>query len=106
MTTKNDCLDFLCLNLAKTSTWRGLQAQRYPADLRNAHAAQILFDLAAQATDIGDDQWALLEPQYDPRDSHFYQAVSTASRDVGFRSMPRNFDDFVKVVLAALTVTA
>jgi hypothetical protein len=52
---KIDCLNYLAVNSAKTSTWRELQLKRY-GDPRNARAAQLLFDLAAQATEIADDQ--------------------------------------------------
>jgi hypothetical protein len=102
MTTKNDCLESLSLNLAKTGPWRGLQSKKWPDDTRNGPAAQRLADLAEQATDISDHQWALLAPHFDPADRRWNDAVSTASRDVGFRSKPATFDAYVETVLAAL----
>jgi hypothetical protein len=104
MNAKNDCRDCLSLNLAKTGAWRSLQLKKWPDDTRNAHAAQRLADLAADA-DINPDQWALLAPYYPPADRRWNDAISTASRDVGFRSRPATFDAYVETVLAAL-VTA
>jgi hypothetical protein len=104
MTSKNDCLNALSVNLAKTSNWRNQQASRWPEDNRNARAAQTLFDLAAQATELDEHHWALLQPLFGDR--RFYEAVSAAAREVGFRSSPRTFDDFVESVLTTITVAA
>lgn len=101
---KRDLLDFLSLNLAKTANWRRSQATRWPADPRNAAAADRLFALASQADAIPDDLWQAIGPSFDPRDERFCQLVSDASRAVGFRSNPRNFGAYVQNVADALVV--
>lgn len=104
MNTKQDCLDFLSLNLSKTSNWRRIQAQRFPDDTRNERAAPRLSALATQATDISDDAWNQISPHFDPKDRGWCEAVSFASRGVGFRVTARTFDEYVQTVIDALAV--
>jgi hypothetical protein len=106
MTTKNDFLDFLRINLAKSANWRRLQALRWPDDARNERAAQRLFLLASQATDINDDAWDHVGPYFDPNDRRWHEAVSSASRDVGFRTSPHDFNSYVQNVIDTLMVSA
>jgi hypothetical protein len=105
MTTKNSFLDHACFTLSKARNWRKQQAIRFPDDPRNAVAAQRLGDLASQADDISDDIWNHISPYFDPKNSHYYEAVSRACRAVGFRTNPRNFDDFAQTILDGLVVT-
>jgi hypothetical protein len=105
MNTKSDCRDDLALNLAKTALWRKLQAQRWPDDTRNARAADALSVLALQSTELDDSTWDRLSPYFDPKDPHWRDAVSAASRAVGFRATCRTFDDYLQTVLDALVVT-
>lgn len=79
---------------------------RYPDDPRNAVAAKLLFDLASQADEISDSIWNRLSPFFDPKDSHYNEGVSRSCRDVGFRTWPRDFDDFSQTILDTFAVSA
>lgn len=106
MTNKPTFLDHTRYALGKGDNWRRQQAIRYPDDLRNAVAAQRLFDLASQADDISDSIWNRLAPFFNPKDGHYTDAVSRACRDVGFRTNPRDFEDFAQIILDAFVVSA
>jgi hypothetical protein len=101
MNTKSDCLDFLSRNLIRTADWRRVQATKY-ADLRNEGAAFALTQLAAQALEIKDELWDQLSRHFDPKCFRWCDAVSRASRDVGFRNNPRSFAAFVQHVIYTL----
>jgi hypothetical protein len=106
MTDKNAFLDHTSYTISKGSNWRRQQAIRYPDDPRNAAAAQRLAELASQADDISDLIWNPLKPFFNPKDSHYTDALSRACRDVGFRTFPRDFDDFAQTILDGLAVSA
>jgi hypothetical protein len=106
MTIKNSFLDHAAFTAVKASNWRSQQAIRFPDDPRNALAAHRLTDLAAQADDIDENIWNQISPYFDPKNSHYYEAVSRACRAVGFRTNPRNFDDFTQTILDGLAVSA
>jgi hypothetical protein len=104
MTTRLHCRDDIVLNITKGVSWRKTQAQRWPDDTRNAAAADALSDLALQSTDLDDDVWERLEPHFHPTNQHWRDAVSAATREVGFRTWPDSFADFVENVLDRVTV--
>jgi hypothetical protein len=106
MNNKNTFFDHTNYSLSKGSNWRRLQMIRYPDDPRNAIAAERLFDLASQADDINDSIWNSLRPYFNPKDTHYSDAVSRACRDVGFRTNPRDFDEFAQTILDGLAVWA
>jgi hypothetical protein len=106
MTTKNTFLDHTSYTLTKGSHWRRLQAIRYPDDPRNAVAAKLLSELASQADDISDPIWNPLRPFFNPKGSHYADAISSSCRAVGFRTNPRTFDDFAQTILDGLAVSA
>jgi hypothetical protein len=106
MTSKNTFLDHTSYTLGRASNWRRQQAVRFPDDPRNAVAASRLFDLASQADDISDSIWNPLRPFFNPKDSHYSDAVSRSCRDVGFRTNPRDFDDFAQSILDSFAVSA
>jgi hypothetical protein len=106
MNTQNSFLDHTSYTLSKASNWRRLQAIRYPDDPRNAVAANLLFDLTSQADEISDSIWTRLSPFFNPKDSHYNEAVSRSCRDVGFRTWPRDFEDFAQIILDAFAVSA
>jgi len=78
----------------------------YPNDARNPAAAKSLFDLASQADDISDPVWNSLRPFFNPKNSRYSEAVSQACRDVGFRTNPRDFNDFALTILDVLAVSS
>ncbi len=104
--TKEDCIDFFVRDLAKTSNWRRQQAKRWPDDSRNDRASARLIELAANATDISDRQWDALRPFFDLMDPRWIEAVGGCSRDVGFRTHPCNFAEYVQTVIDAVAVSA
>jgi hypothetical protein len=106
MTSKTTFLNDTCHNLGKTGNWRRLLTIRHPEDTRNAVAAERLFDLASQADDISDPVWNSLRPFFNPKNSRYSDAVSRACREVGFRTYPRDIDDFALTILDALAVSA
>jgi hypothetical protein len=106
MTNENTFLDHTSYSLTKGSNWRRQQVTRYPGDPRNAAAALRLAELASQADHISDSIWNPLKPFFDPKSSHYTDALSRACRDVGFRTFPRDFDDFAQTILDGLAVSA
>jgi hypothetical protein len=107
MSNKTAFLDHSCYTLGRASSWRHQQAIRYPDDhLRNTVAAKLLFELASQAGDISDSIWTPLRPFFNPKDSHYSDAVSRSCRDVGFRTNPRHFDDFAQTILDTFVASA
>ena len=106
MTAKTDCLAYLSRQLIATGQWRRTQASRWPHDPRNEQATKALWRLATGPNEINDDQWRQLKPLYNPRDSHWCEAVARCSRDVGFRSNPESFADYVGTIIEAVAVIA
>jgi hypothetical protein len=106
MTTKTDCLAYLSRQLIATGQWRRTQASRWPNDPRNEQATKALSRLSADANEINDNQWGQLKPLYKPRDNRWCEAVARCSRDVGFRSNPESFADYVQTIIEAVAVSA
>jgi hypothetical protein len=106
MTTKTNCLEYLSRSLIRTSEWRRTQAARFPNDLRNERAANSLRQLANTASQISDDQWRLLSPLFNPKDDRWCDLVARCSRDVGFRSNPETFADYMETIIEAVAVLA
>ena len=83
--------------LSRSASWRRQLARKFPDDPRNILAAVALEQLAgSNATGVGGSLGALA-PHLDSR--AIYQALSEASRDVGFRRHPESLEAFLKLVL-------
>jgi hypothetical protein len=106
MTSKTDCLAYLSRQLISTSQWRCTQSIRFPDDPRNEMATKSLWRLVTQANEISGDEWQRLEPLFRPNDRGWCEAVARCCRDVGFRSSPETFADFIETVIEALAVAA
>jgi hypothetical protein len=107
MTNQNAFLDHTHFILTKAHAWRRQQATLFPNDAsRNEKAAARLFDLAEQTNDISDDIWNRIKPFFNAGDTHYHESVSLCCRQVGFRTNPRTFDDFVLAVIDCLAVSA
>jgi hypothetical protein len=106
VTSKNDCFDYFTRSLIRTSEWRRTQAARFPNDFRNDRAAKALWQLASADAGIDDEQWRLLSPFFNPKDDRFHEIVSRCSRDVGFRSNPESFADYIETIVEAVAVSA
>lgn len=100
---KQECLDHLAYRLSRSSEWRGSQADRFPNDRRNINAAAKLQELAANARTIPDSKWNALAPYFDPNNTRWLDAVSTTSRDVGFRNTPSDFDGYLDKLISNLS---
>ncbi len=100
---KQECLDHLAYRLSRSSEWRGTQADRFPDDKRNLNAAAKLKALAVNARTIPDTKWKTLAPFFDPNNTGWLDAVSTTSRDVGFRNTPSDFDGYLDKLIYNLS---
>lgn len=106
MSTQTDCLSYLTRKFIATSQWRQTQAVRWPDDSRNARARDMLWRIATNASEITDDQWRALEPLYNPRDARWCDLVARCARDVGFRSGPQTFAEFIAALIEESAVAA
>lgn len=100
---KQDCLDHLAYRLSRSAEWRGTQADRFPNDKRNASAGAKLKKLAENACTIPDTKWNALAPFFDQNGTRWLDAVSTTSRDVGFRKTPADFDGYLDNLISNLS---
>jgi hypothetical protein len=106
MNPKTDCLEYITRKLMRTSDWRRVQAARFPADMRNPRAAQELLRLATTADEISDEQWRQLSAHYDRESDAWSELIARCTRDVGFRTKPDTFEQFVQTIIDALAVPA
>ena len=106
MTTNNECRDDLTNSLTKGVIWRKGQLLRWPDDSRNVRAVAALSDLALRSTDLADSVWISLKPYFHPTNQHWRNAVSLATREIGFKTRPASFAEYAQNVLAALAVLA
>jgi hypothetical protein len=73
---KEECASLLSASLSRTSRWRDALHRRYPSDTRNARAAERLLQLADEAANLTDEQWAELERYYNWSSESWVEAVS------------------------------
>jgi hypothetical protein len=93
-------------SLIGTGQWRQVQAVRFPDDPRNMRAAKALRHLAADASGIPADRWQQLRPFFGPADQRWRDALTQCTRDVGFRSYPASFAEFLDDLIDTMAVTA
>jgi hypothetical protein len=79
-------LDFVRFRLKCAARWRRDLTARFPADLRNKHAAEALSALA-------------IDPHHSVA---FADAVQAVGKAVHFRVRPAGLDAFLKLVLTEL----
>jgi hypothetical protein len=106
MYSKTDLSNYLARHLTGASEWRRIQAARFPYDKRNEKAAEALRNLSDTATLVSDEQWRHLQPLFNPTEPRWCDMVGRCSRDVGFRSNPQSFEDYVQALIEAVTVSA
>lgn len=81
-------------NQIRTSArWRDSNASRFKQDHRNAAAAKRLRELDSQIA-VSDEDWSKLAPLL--VDQSCLAAISETNRDVGFRTYPVDFADWLK----------
>jgi hypothetical protein len=100
---KIDCVDALVFGLNRTAEWRKKMAVRYPADPRNARAAECLAKLASDATALSDGAWMQLQSHCGWANERWREAISQSARAVGFQHKIKDLPSFVAHLLDVLS---
>jgi hypothetical protein len=101
-TEKVDVIDSLILGLNRTALWRKKMAAKYVTDPRNARAAECLAALATKATELTDEDFALLKPRCGWASESWRESISQAGRMVGFQHRIKDLPSFVKCLMDVL----
>jgi hypothetical protein len=83
---KQDCIEQFARILEQTSAWRRKTATKYPDDLRNLKAAEILDQLVIDSANLSGEQWEELKPHFGWSSQTFRDALIQATKLVGFTS--------------------
>jgi hypothetical protein len=102
---KNDCIESIHSVLDRTSTWRKSLTVRWPDDPRNARAAARLDQLAADAANLTDEQWADLKSHYNWASTVWRDTLNQTARQVGFHHRSGDLDYFIKALAHNLSVS-
>jgi len=100
---KIDAIDSITFGLSRAAEWRDRMAIRHPSDSRNLRGADCLRKLAAEVSQLTDEDWKLLQPYYGWASEPFREAVSTAARAVAFKHKIKDIPSFVKHLLDVLS---
>ncbi|MBB4427094.1 hypothetical protein GGD66_005670 [Bradyrhizobium sp. CIR48] len=100
--TKQQCESSLRWSLNQTSVWRSGLAKRYFDDYRNQDAADRCRHIASIGAQLTDAQWRDLCPHFDPNGRTWLEALTRATREVGFRTCPTTFNDFADLLIGVL----
>jgi hypothetical protein len=98
---KQNCIYDLSSSILRSEKWRRQLEVKYH-DPRNGRAAERLNKLAAEITDLTDEQYAELKPFYSWSSSTWSEAVSATSRLVEFRNV-RTLPEFVSSLVGILS---
>jgi hypothetical protein len=100
---KQDCIDSFTRILEKTAAWRRSTAAKFPADSsRNINAAEMLDQLAIDAANLTENQWADLQGHFGWASQTWRDGLVQAARFVAFSHKNKSFDSFVRLVLRQL----
>jgi hypothetical protein len=102
---KSDCIESLFTGLTKASRWRRKLVDQY-TDPRNAHAAKVLAKLADEAPSLSDAYWEVLKPHFHSNPARWREALSQATRQVGFVHKKTSFPFFVRNLIGLLSDSA
>lgn len=102
---KQECIESISKILERTSAWRKSLTLRWPDDPRNARAAATLIQLAAEAANLTDEQWATLQPHYNWASENWRDSLNQTARQVGFHCRSGDLDYFVRVLAQNLSVS-
>ncbi|MDH2350869.1 hypothetical protein QCM80_09335 [Bradyrhizobium sp. SSUT112] len=102
---KQDCIESVTKVLERTSVWRKSLVARWPDDPRNARAAARLDQLAADATNMTDDQWTELKSYYGWASESWRDSLNQTARQVGFHHRSGALDYFIKALVQNLSVS-
>ena len=102
----SDAMASLAAGLIKTSLWRAKLAEQYPGDSRNAKASKMLVKLANETPTLSDAYWKLLRPYFHSDPTRWRDALSRATRHVGFAYGKTGFPYFVRGLIQILEETS
>jgi hypothetical protein len=90
------CTDSIVLGFLRTSEFRTRKANEYPDDLRNARAAETLKQFAKIAAEQNHNYWGLLQSYYNPDSREWQNAISLATKEIGFANKSKSYAFFVQ----------
>jgi hypothetical protein len=101
---KSECADSIVRMAERTSAWRGAISPNFN-DPRNIRAAETLDKLAVDAIAMTDDQFLLLKDHFDWDSLLWRNALSQASRQIGFHNRSKDFGAFVRALAHELSLS-
>jgi hypothetical protein len=102
---KSDCIESLFTGLTKASRWRLKLVDQY-TDPRNATASEKLAKLADEAPSLSNEYWEVLKPHFHSSPTRWREALSLATRQVGFLYKKTSFPFFVRNLIRLLSESA
>lgn len=105
LNTKNDCIDSIRNIARSTSAWRKSLTVRWPDDPRNAQAVTLLDQLAANAVNLTDEQWAALQPHFNWASESWRDGLNQTGRQVGFHNRNGELDYFIRALVQNLSLS-
>ncbi len=99
---KSDCIESLSAGLTKASRWRRKLVDQY-TDPRNSYAAEKLAQLAEETPSLSDEYFELLKPYFNSSPTRWREALSQATRLVGFVHKKTSFTFFVRNLIGLLS---
>jgi hypothetical protein len=99
---KSDAVESLFTGLTKASRWRRKLVDQY-TDPRNARAAKRLAELADETSSLSDQYWEMLKPHFNSSPTRWREALSQATRQVGFVHKKTSFPFFVRILIGLLS---
>lgn len=99
---KSQCENSLRWSLNRTSVWRSGLAKRYAGDYRNTDAADRCRHIASLGGHLSEAQWHELRPYFDPNGRVWLEAITRATREIGFRTNPSSLNDFADLLIGVL----
>jgi hypothetical protein len=103
---KDFCVASLRATLIRTRDWRLGLKSRYPEDTKLDRAAATLDKIAAQAHELSDEAFLVIEPHFDWCSSSWANATSLAARRVEYSHDVKTFSAFVNELISILRVAA
>jgi hypothetical protein len=100
---KQSCSDSLSASLTRTRDWRRSLQAKFLNDPRLGRSVDALEKLAGETNDLTDEQWLALSPFFDWSSGTWADAVSMASRHVGFQRNIRTFPAFIDNLVGILS---
>lgn len=103
---KNDCIESIARVLERTSTWRKALTANFPDDPRNMRAAGMLDRLASDVANLTDEQWSDLKLHFSWASPAWRDALSNATRQVGFHHRAKDLNSFVQALVQQLSLSS